>query len=140
MQPFTVEPTVIAKGGPMKMPVVVTDCKDIGGVRFFRASKAASYMPPLMSLPRWDVNNQRILSHTDIFETIVKLRDEAYDRECARRSNSVGDGDDRLESWGSCAAAAGAVRLVRVPRTIQSSLPETILVKCPGSGDAIPET
>ncbi len=73
--------SITLSGGSLKEEVTLVDGQHtiVDDITFMRASKTAKYLRKLLSLPRYDENDARILSNKSIFEYLTKLRNDSYE-------------------------------------------------------------
>ena len=130
---FRQQTSITLSGGPIKEEVTLVDGQYtiVDDITFMRASKTAKYVRKMLSLPRYDDKDARILSNTSIFEDITKLRNDNYDELVNAAAFPDAKTDESL-SFGKGGSPSGPRRVSRI---VAAALPKYASISAPSVGD-----
>ena len=135
--PFSFKPSITMTGQPLKHKVSVSDFKQFGDEYYMRISKSDPSMIGILNIKRIDSEGQRMLSHTDVIETITGIRDSKFTELVAGivsdENGAPPDGGLACCDEGGCSDQSPGTK--RIPRIVLAQMPETVTITTPTVGD-----
>ena len=135
--PFSFKPSITMTGQPLKHKVSVSDFKQIGDEYYMRVSKSDPSMIGILNTKRIDSEGQRMLSHTDVIETITGIRDSKFTELVAAivsdENGAPPDGGLACCDEGGCSDQSPGTK--RISRVVLAQMPETVTITTPTVGD-----
>jgi hypothetical protein len=118
---------VIVSGASLKRAVTLKHFKEEDGTTYVHLAKTHHGLPALLSLPRVDSGGQRIFTHTDVIETIKKLRDNQF------KMAVMSYAPRAVETLGLF-SDMGPPKIYRPSKLVLAQLPKTVTVSAPNVG------